>query len=108
MAVNYLSAAPEAELRGRKEEMEEFPDERSAVRDAVWFVCLSVGPDGQAMAYDDRIADLADRYSYHPVTEHWLRLGEPEMKAASDRTAERLREHGLGSVVGGATDEEGG
>jgi hypothetical protein len=85
LTVNYLAAAVEADVRGRQKEMAAYPDERSAVRDALWYADARVGPDGERVSVDERFAEMRARYAGHPVVDAWLLEAEPAVRAAAKR-----------------------
>jgi hypothetical protein len=63
----------------------------SAVRDALWYVDMTTGPDGQDMAVDERLAEIRQRYGPdHLVTRFWEKAEFPLMEAVQ-RTERRLR-----------------
>ena len=62
----HSSAAAEAEVLGLMDEMREFKDERSTVRDLLWYLDMTTGPDGSLMTFDERMAEVRARYQ--PIT----------------------------------------
>ncbi|MGC5309268.1 HD domain-containing protein [Micromonospora zamorensis] len=86
----------EAEERGLVEELStDFADEKSPVRDALWYADMTTGPDGQDMSVEDRLAEVRKRYGPdHLVTRFWGRA-EPTLMEAVRRTEERLRAAGI-------------
>lgn len=78
-------AALEAELRGLAASYEEIADERTPVRDAVWFCCLTAGPDGTPITISERIRGIRERYADDPVVLQYVDLGADELIAAAGR-----------------------
>jgi HD domain-containing protein len=63
----------------------EFIDEGSLVRDALWYVDMTTGPDGRAMTVTERLAEVRQRYGpEHVVTRAW-RHAEPVLRSAVRR-----------------------
>ncbi|MEU8188055.1 HD domain-containing protein [Micromonospora carbonacea] len=95
--VAYHSCAIfEAEERGLARYLKaEFFDERTPVRDALWYADMTTGPDGQGMTVDERLAEVRVRYGpEHVVTRFWAR-GEPALLDAVRRTEQRLQAAGI-------------
>ena len=90
---NHSCATYEADERGLGSELRgEFPDEASALRDALWFADMTTGPDGQDFDIQDRLAEVRERYGPdHLVTRFWEKA-EPAIVAAVRRTQTRLSE----------------
>lgn len=64
--------------------------EDSAVMDALVTADLTTGPDGQALTYEQRIAEILSRYPYpHPVHITWQRIGK-DLAVHVDRVAARM------------------
>lgn len=84
-------SALEGSLRGFSAEYEEFEDERTPLRDALWYCCLTTGPDGEPMTLDERISEWSVRYVDDDVISRYAELAPPELRAALARTEERLR-----------------
>jgi hypothetical protein len=82
-------SALEGALRGFEAEYAAFEDERSPVRDALWYCCLTTGPDGEPMTLEERIAEWSVRYADDPVIARYAEVAPPALRAAVART-ERL------------------
>lgn len=95
LAVNYLAAAVEADVRGREEEMSRYPDEETLVRDALWYADARVGPDGSRVGVDERFEEIRSRYADHPVVRGWLPRAEPAVRQAVERVELALAEAGV-------------
>lgn len=71
----------------------EFADERSPTADALWFVDMTTGPDGQDMTVKARLAEIRQRYGADdPVVRCWSRA-EPILLEAVQRTQRRLEDY---------------
>jgi hypothetical protein len=91
LVAHHSCALFEAEERGLAKELQaEFNDEKSAVRDALWYCDMTTGPDGQDLDIHERLAEVRSRYGPdHLVTRFWTRA-EPDIVAVVRRTEERL------------------
>jgi protein-tyrosine phosphatase len=94
LIANNVSAAIEAELRGHDEAYERWPDEASALRDAVWFCCITTAADGSPIDVDERIDAWLGQYP-EPVVPEFVRRAREPIRAAVARTAERLAVAGV-------------
>jgi hypothetical protein len=94
LVANYSCARVEAQLRGRLEEMAQFPDEASKVRDALWYCDTSIGPDGVRMPVAARLAEARVRYADDPLGERFFAAIQPELLAAAARTETLLASAG--------------
>ena len=90
LVAHHSGAASEAELRGLAGELADFPNEQSAVTDALTYCDLTTGPDGQDMTVDERLDDIEARYGPDHVVTRAVRAAEPALRAAVARTAQRL------------------
>jgi putative nucleotidyltransferase with HDIG domain len=81
----------EAKERGLAVELTaEFMPEESPTADALWYVDMTTGPDGQDVEVGDRLAEVRTRYGMdHVVTRFWARA-EPALLAAVHRFEARL------------------
>lgn len=84
-------SALEGGLRGFGAEYAAFEDERTPLRDALWYCCLTTGPDGEAMNLEERISEWSVRYAGDAVIARYAELAPPELRAAVARTEELLR-----------------
>ena len=82
-------SALEGALRGFEAEYADFDDERTPLRDALWYCCLTTGPDGEPMTLEERIAEWSVRYAGDAVIARYAEVAPSELRAAVART-ERL------------------
>lgn len=94
----HSSAAAEAELFGVANELTEFTDERTLTRDLLWYLDMTTGPDGQRLTFDERMAEVRERYSPEHYVIRALDLGMPERAAAVERASAWLSSVGLAHV----------
>ncbi|MCC8248032.1 HD domain-containing protein [Saccharothrix luteola] len=99
LVAHHSCACLEAELRGMSAELALWEDERSAVRDALWWADMTTTPDGGLTNLVDRIDEIQRRYGAEDLVTFFIRQATPELVAAVDRTQERLRAAGLGHLV---------
>ena len=81
--VAYHSGARyEAALRGLSDGLEEFPDEDSLVRQALWYCDMTTGPDGRLVSFDERLSEIEVRYGPDHLVPRGIRTAEAEIRAA--------------------------
>jgi hypothetical protein len=90
LVANLAGSGIEARLRGFDREYEQFPDESSAVRDALWYCCLTRGIAGEQMTLDDRLVEISKRYADDPIVAQWCVEAEPTLRKAIARTEVRI------------------
>jgi HD superfamily phosphodiesterase len=90
--VAYHSGAKhEASLRGLAAELAVFVEERSLVAAALAYCDLTVGPGGEAMTPDERLADVEERHGIDGPVATGMRRAWPELTEALAQVEERLR-----------------
>jgi hypothetical protein len=95
LVANLDCAQAEAQLRGLDSLLAEFPDEQGAVRDALWYCCLTTSPDGGTMTLAEREAELTVRYSADRIILAWYERAKPELVGAIERTEALLADRGI-------------
>jgi hypothetical protein len=84
-------AVIEADLRGCREELEaEFPDEDSAVSQALCYCDMTTGPDGENLNVESRIAEAVTRYGPNHVVSRFLERAHPAIIEAVRQTERAL------------------
>jgi HD domain len=69
LVAHHSYAVLESRLRGHASEMTAFDDERTAMRDALWYCDLTTSPHGTRVRADERMAEIKKRYGPgHVVT----------------------------------------
>ncbi|HEX5117444.1 MAG TPA: HD domain-containing protein [Pseudonocardiaceae bacterium] len=92
LVAHHSAAAVTARLRGLSAELAEFEDERSLLRDALWYCDLTTDPDGELTTFDERIADIRARHGPDSVNVRALDSGGlAERTAAVRRVDSRLQ-----------------
>ncbi len=90
LVAHHSGARFEADERGLAAELKEFPLEDSPVMDALVTADLTTGPGGERLTYDERIAEILERYpADDPVHRTWVKAA-PILKECVIRTEERL------------------
>lgn len=95
----HSSAATEARYLSLEDEMNEFTDERSLVRDLLWFVDMTTGPDGQSMTFEERMEEIRIRYCSDHYVVQALDAGMAERIAAVKRARQWVDSKGLTNYV---------
>lgn len=95
----HSSAWAEAREFGVAAEMEEFADERSLTRDLLWYCDMTTGPNGADLAFEDRMAEVRERYGSDHFVTRALDAGMHERCAAVRRAEEWLATVGLSGQV---------
>lgn len=90
LVAHHSGARYEAKERGLSAELAEFPFPDGPVLDALVTADLTTGPSGERLTYDERIAEILDRYPPDdPVHRAWL-AARPVMAECVQRTEARL------------------
>lgn len=95
LVAHHSCAYREAELRGLSGELTEWVDEETPLRDALWWADMTTSPDGEPVAFDERIKEIQERYGPEDVVTFFIRQAEPELRGAVERTEARLRAAGI-------------
>jgi len=91
LVANHSCALYEAQERGLGEVLaREFPRQRSAAADALWFADMTTGPDGQDLTVQQRLGEIRARYGPDDLVTKFWRRAEPELLEAVQRTERRL------------------
>jgi HD superfamily phosphodiesterase len=90
LVAHHSGARFEAAERGLSRELAEFPFEDSPLLDALVLADLTTGPEGERLTYEQRIAEILQRYSpSDPVHRTWL-AAKPVIAEAVARAERRL------------------
>jgi hypothetical protein len=95
LVAHHSCAYREAELRGLSAELTDWVDEESPLRDALWWADMTTSPDGNPIAFGERIREIQKRYGPRDVVTFFIRQAEPELRGAVERTEARLRAAGI-------------
>ncbi|HJQ47493.1 MAG TPA: HD domain-containing protein [Amycolatopsis sp.] len=89
LVANHSAAAAVARLRGLGDQLAEFPDEASNLRDSLWYCDMSVGATGRPTTFDRRIADIRTRHGPDSFVVRALDAGGLDARAAACRRVRR-------------------
>ncbi len=95
LVAHHSCAMLEAELRGLSDEMAEFEDERTALRDALWWADMTTTPDGAGTTALERVAEIQTRYGPDDLVSCFIRRAWDDLNAAVERTQRRLGAAGI-------------
>lgn len=94
--VAYHSAAQvEAVELGIYSRMAAFTDERTIVRDLLWYCDMTTGPDGTYLSFRERIAEVRNRYPERHYVGRALDRSMPMREAAVRRAEDWIAAVGL-------------
>ncbi len=91
LVAHHSEARFEVELRGWGAELATYPRESSPVAAALIYCDLTTGPRGTSMFFEDRVADVFDRYGDESLVAEALRRSRPFLAQAVDATEDLLR-----------------
>jgi hypothetical protein len=91
----HSSAAAEAELCGLSDEIGQFADERTLTRDLLWYCDMTTGPDGRSMSFNERMAEVRERYPADHYVTRALDVGMGERRSAIARVETWMAEVGI-------------
>jgi HD domain len=94
LVAHHSEARFEIRLRGFGSELAAYKREESWVSDALTYCDLTTGPTGQPMTFENRVAEVEQRYGDGEIVEA-LRQATPYLMGAIERTKDRLRQHRL-------------
>jgi len=95
LVANHSGAKYEAVLRGLGGRLATFPDERSFVREALWYCDMTTSPSGQPVSFDDRLAEIRQRYGEDHTVPRGVTAAADEIRAAIATVVAAARAHGL-------------
>lgn len=95
LVAHHSCATLEAELRGLSDELTEFEDERTALRDALWWADMTTTPDGGETTAVERVAEIQTRYGPDDLVSCFIRRAWDDLNAAAERTQRRLEAAGI-------------
>jgi hypothetical protein len=95
LVAHHSGARYEAELRGLANELAQFPDNGSPVQRALWFCDITTSPVGESVSFDERLAELRERYGPAHLVPRGITAAAAEIRAAIAAVGARARERGL-------------
>lgn len=91
LVAHHSHARIEARLRGFTKAMDQFEEPDLTLADALAYCDMTVGPQGQPMSVDGRLADIHQRYEATHVVAQAVTEARPLLLAAVGRTEARVR-----------------
>lgn len=89
--VAYHSEAQfEAHLRGLLPELDTFPRQCSAISDALTYCDITTSPTGLNIKFQDRIADIFNRYGETDIVSQAIHQALPSLSLAVERTQHKF------------------
>jgi HD domain-containing protein len=95
LVAHHSCATLEAELRGLSDELAEFEDERTALRDSLWWADMTTTPDGGETTVAERVAEIQTRYGPGDLVSCFIRRAWGDLNGAAERTQRRLEAAGI-------------
>ena len=95
LVAHHSCATLEAELRGLSDELVEFEDEKTVLRDALWWADMTTTPDGAETTVVERVAEIQTRYGPDDLVSCFIRRAWDDLNAAAERTLRRLEAAGI-------------
>jgi putative nucleotidyltransferase with HDIG domain len=95
LVAHHSAAAVEAELRGLEDELAEFADEESLVRDALWACDMTTSPVGEPVTFPARLAEIRQRYGEGHTVSRAIGSAAGDITAAIARVTAGASSHGV-------------
>lgn len=95
LVAHHSCARLEAEVQGLSGELAEFEEERTPLRDALWWADMTTTPDGAQTTVADRVMEIQSRYGPDDLVTCFTRRAWRDLKAAVERTERRLEAAGI-------------
>lgn len=93
LVARHSCAMLEAEMRGLDADLAGFADELTPTRDALWYCDMVTGPDGRRVRFEDRVAEIRERYGEAALVARFIvRAASGELGAAIERTIKRMEQ----------------
>ena len=77
----------------------DFEDERTLVRDLLWYADMTVGPEGESVTFERRMEEVQERYPPNHYVVRALDVGMDERRAAVERAERWIDRVGLSDQV---------
>ncbi|WP_207229865.1 HD domain-containing protein [Krasilnikovia cinnamomea] len=98
LVAHHSGAGLEARLRGLGDDMAEFRDEQSPVRDALWACDMTTSPTGQPVTFGARLAEIENRYGRDHSVARAISAASADIRRAIAATGARASN--VGSDLG--------
>ena len=93
LVAHHSEAQFEAHLRGLLTELNIFPRQCSPLSDALTYCDITTSPIGQAITFQERIADIFARYGDADIVSQAIHQAVPSLSLAVERTQRKLNTH---------------
>lgn len=90
LVARHSCSIREARLRGLEHELSRFPDEGSALRDALWFCDMTTNPDGELVTIEDRLSEILSRYGEGSIVYDFIIEARDDLCGSVERTKTKL------------------
>ena len=90
LVAHHTGARYEADELGLRSALDEFPDEASAVSDALTYCDLTTGPRGERITAVARLTEIERRYGQDSAVVRALKQAAASLSSMVDRTEQRL------------------
>ncbi|MGV9676359.1 HD domain-containing protein [Nocardia sp. NPDC003482] len=94
LVAHHSCAIREARLRHLEDQLAQFADEGSAIRDALWYCDMTTNPDGDEVSVDRRLSEILDRYGEGSIVYRFIQDAKPDLLQSVVATERRLRRVG--------------
>lgn len=95
LVAHHSCAMLEAQVRGLSDELSVWSDEKTVLRDALWWADMTTTPNGRVTTIEGRIKEIRRRYGPKSPVSIFICQAESELIAAVERTEARLRAAGV-------------
>jgi hypothetical protein len=95
LVAHHSCASLEAELRGLSDQLADFEDEETVLRDALWWADMTTTPDGGKTTLVERTAEIQSRYGPDDLVSPFIRWALEDLSGAVERTDRRLEAAGI-------------
>jgi hypothetical protein len=85
LVAHHSGAAGVAECLGLSGPLSEFVDEPTSVRDALWYCDMTIGPSGEDLTFEERIAEIRTRRGPDDPAVRGLAINHADRQDAVDR-----------------------
>ncbi|MEV1292740.1 HD domain-containing protein [Pseudonocardia sp. NPDC049635] len=91
LVAHHSGAIHEARVLGLDDQLDEFADDYSLVRNLLWYLDMTTSTDGKVVSFTDRMADVRARYSAGHYLNRALGPSMYERQAAVSRAEQWMR-----------------
>lgn len=95
----HSAAAHEADALGLRDELAAFSDPQGLVRDLLWYLDMTTGPDGDPVTFEQRMDEVRERYPAEHYVIRALDVGMDDRRSAVERARGWLSSVGLAGQV---------